>query len=49
MREACAVDEVRLCGSVPAQCGQRRQCMNAHAAQLSAACTSAMKNLRATQ
>jgi hypothetical protein len=36
MRQACAADEAQFCAGVPAQCGQRHQCMMAHAAQLSA-------------
>jgi hypothetical protein len=49
MRQACAADEAQFCAGVPAQCGQRRQCMMSHAAQLSATCAGAMQNLRATR
>jgi hypothetical protein len=36
------------CGNVPPGCGQRMQCLRAHSAQLSSACSNAMMTVRAT-
>jgi hypothetical protein len=47
MKQACAADMANFCANVPKGCGQEKQCMMAHANQLSASCTSAMQNLRA--
>jgi len=47
MKQACAADEAAYCANVPKGCGQEKQCMLAHQAQLSASCTSAMQNMRA--
>jgi len=49
MKQACAADEATYCASVPRGCGQEKQCMMAHQAQLSASCTSARQNLRAAR
>jgi hypothetical protein len=48
MKQACAADMAQFCAGVPAQCGERHQCLMSHAAQLSPACAGAMQNLRAT-
>jgi len=49
MRQACAADEARFCANVPKGCGQEKQCMMTHQAQLSSTCASAWQNLRATR
>jgi hypothetical protein len=49
MRQACAADMAQFCAGVPAQCGEKHQCMMSHASQLSPACASALQNLRATR
>jgi hypothetical protein len=46
-RQACAADVAAFCANVPKGCGRPKQCLKAHAAQLSPACTSAWQNLRA--
>jgi hypothetical protein len=47
MKQACAADAATYCANVPKGCGEEKQCMMAHQAQLSASCTSARQNLRA--
>jgi hypothetical protein len=48
MRQACAANVAQFCAGVPAQCGERHQCLMANASQLSPACASAMQTLRFT-
>ena len=45
--QACAADLAAFCPNVPKGCGRPKQCLKAHEAQLSPACTSAWQNLRA--
>ena len=45
--QACAADLAQYCANVPKGCGRPKQCLKAHASQLSAGCTSAWQNLRA--
>jgi hypothetical protein len=47
VHQACAADMATFCSGVPKGCGQPKQCLKAHAAQLSPACTTAWQNLRA--
>jgi len=47
MKLACAADQATYCANIPKGCGEEKQCMMAHQAQLSASCTSARQNLRA--
>ena len=47
MTQACAADLATFCAGVPPGCGRPMQCLSAHSAQLSAACTTARLNLRA--
>lgn len=49
MKQACAADEATYCANVPKGCGEQKQCMMAHKAQLSASCTSALQNMHAAR
>ena len=46
-RQACAADMATYCSNVPKGCGRPKQCLKAHAAQLSPDCQNAWQNLRA--
>jgi hypothetical protein len=48
-RQACAADLATYCSNVPKGCGRPKQCLKAHASQLSATCKSAWQNLRAAR
>jgi hypothetical protein len=45
--QACAADMAMFCAGVAPGCGRPQQCLSAHSAQLSGACTTARLNLRA--
>ena len=45
-RQACAADMATYCANVPKGCGRPKQCLKAHAAQLSPDCRNAWQNLR---
>ena len=47
--QACAADMARFCGDVPRGCGRPMQCLRAHTASLSSACTGAMAQLHAAR
>jgi len=49
MHKACAADMATYCSNVPRGCGAPKRCLMAHKAQLSAQCTSAWQNLRASR
>lgn len=49
MKRACAVDEARFCANVPKACGQAKQCMMEHEAQLSPVCANAWQNMQAAR
>jgi hypothetical protein len=44
--QACAADMANFCANVPKGCGRPKQCLMAHASQLSASCRAAWQNLR---
>ncbi|MEI9929460.1 MAG: hypothetical protein WDM89_02540 [Rhizomicrobium sp.] len=46
-RQACAADMEKYCANVPKSCGAPQRCLNQHAQELSASCTSARQNVRA--
>ena len=46
---ACAADLAAYCSNVPRGCGAPMQCLKAHSAQLSQACTNAWQTVRAVR
>src|ERR1700761_3914390 len=49
MHQACAADMATYCSNVPRGCGAPKRCLMAHKSQLSAKCTAAWQNLRASR